>query len=424
MISKTGIRFQLSSFSQALLTVCEYVWAVLVVLNGNSVYHASAEKEYWLLELCAIMTWVLLMVEMMVRKHRIKQHWAIGAVVMAVYFVIYLSVRQSDMAVLDFTFLFIVGLPGLVLLFGLLHEEDALTALLRKLFDVVVALAVVSLYYWIFGVMLEIIRPNSYILISWGSTHYAMGYDGLHFVTQLDTTFFPDEYIYRNSGIFAEAPMFNLWLDMALAGELFLTTRTSKLRVTVLTVTILTTMSTTGILFLGLCLVIHILRNFRSMDRTGRLLVLLGGSILLPALGVVSIYTMTLKSDTQSYMMRLSDYVAGVKLWWDYPVLGAGFANLQTLMKYVYSPEGIMGFSNSLTAVLGTGGLWMTLPYYVTMFGMLSARVTGDRGKRAFGWCYLFLFCTTAFFARYIAVVMIAFEATIMFGNHKTDPDL
>ena len=419
MKEKDRLSFQIPSASKLILTLFEYAWAILVVLNGNTVYHASAVVDYWLLELCVIVTWVLLGVEVFFRRIRPRRSWAVMAVALAVYCVVYLTVRQTAIAVVDFTCLFVVGLPGLVMLFAILHTSGALKQLFRKVFNVIVVLAALSVYYWLFGVMFRIIQPNSRMLISWGTVRNVPGFDGLHFVTQLDTTFFPDLYIYRNSGIFTEAPMFNLWLDMALAGELFLASRISKFRVMVLVIAILTTLSTTGILFLGLCLVIHILRNYRYMDRTQRTLLLLGGSILLPVLGAVSIYTMVLKSDTQSYLMRLSDYVAGVRLWWDYPIFGSGYGDLKSLQQYMYSPDGILGFSNSLTAVLGTGGLWIAMLFYIPHFSLLSKKVSGDRDLSCFALCYVYLFCTTAFFGRYIAVVMIAFGLVILMGRAK-----
>lgn len=155
------------------------------------------------------------------------------------------------------------------------------------------------------------------------------------------------------------------------------------------------------------------------MDRSQRLLVVVGGLILLPVLAGVAIYTIVLKSDTQSYMMRLSDYVAGVKLWWDYPIFGSGYADLKSLLPYIYSPDGVLGFSNSLTAVLGTGGLWMALLFYVPQIGMLFPKVTKDPKLSCFAICDLFLFCTTLYIARFIGVVLLAFAIVITLGKGK-----
>lgn len=418
-VNRPPLVLRIPTFTQGLMVLLEYAWAVVVVLNGNSVFHAYSIKSYHLLELSLVFTYLLLAMELYV--YRLRPAWdqLLLAVGLMIYSVVYIAARQSSMSVINFVFLFVIGLPGLFLLFSIRHSRGRLLPLIRRLYDVIVILAVISLYYWTFGVMLKIIPANCYTVIDWGYRKYVLGYDWLHFSTQLDTTFFPDAFIYRNSSIFTEAPMFNLWLDMALAGELFLKDRTSKLRVVVLTIAILTTLTVTGLLFLGICGSIHIVRNYHNMDRKQKGAVLTAGMVLLPMLAVVAIYTLVLKSDTQSYSMRLSDYVAGIKLWWDYPLFGAGYANLQALLPYMYSPDGLLGFSNSLTAVLGTGGLWIAAIFYIPHFGALLPRLTGDSRLSAFALCYLYLFCTTAFFGRYIVVVMAAFMMALMFESKK-----
>lgn len=408
-----------SDISRWLLTAIEYCWAVTVVLNGNSVYHASANKDYYLLELCVVLTWLLTGAEIYLRGLSVGRRQGIMAVLLLFYNSLYLAVSYSDVAVADLTCLFMLGLPALVLLFSSLHGQGLLTQLLLKMFQIVFILALISLYYWIWGVQLGRLSPNMTMEVSWGIFDRISGYDGLHFAFQLDTTFFPDRYIFRNSGIFAEAPMFNLWLNMALAGELFLKRRVSWLKALVLVVTILTTLSMTGILFVVLSLLLYILSNYRAMSRKTQKIVLTIGLVALPLVVYAIIYFIGLKADTQSYQMRLTDYIAGVQLWLDYPLFGGGYGNLRALLPYMYSPEGVLGFSSSLAGVLGTGGLWMALVFYIPHFGMLLPRFTGDKRLSCFGACYLFLFCVTAYFMRYIAVVMVAVELAILLQSKE-----
>ena len=414
-LTKRPMTLRIPTASQGFLSLIEYGWAIIIVLNGNSVYNANALKEYHLLELCVIATLVLLLVELWRRQLHITRTQGITAVFLMVYHVLYISVRSTKITNLDFICLFVAGLPLLFLLFSVMHRNGLLIALMLKLFNVIFALALLSLYYWIFGVMLQIIQPNMYTAVRWGTMGYIRGFNGLHFMTQLETTFFEDQFIFRNTGIFTEAPMFNLWLNMALGAELFLKERPSRGRVLIYTITIVTTMSVTGLIFLVICLVIHIVRNYHRMNRTQRNLVFFSAMFLIPTVGGLMISSMIVKSDTQSYLMRLSDYTAGVKLWWDYPIFGGGYGNLQALLVYMYSPDGTLGFSNSLTAVLGTGGLWMSLVFYTPLFGILSPRLSGSKNMSCFGLCYAYLFCTTAYFGRFIIVVMAAFGLVILF---------
>lgn len=406
---------RIPGFTELLLIVLEYLWAVVVVLNGNSVYHASAVKDYRLLELCLILTVTLLLLNWFIGRIRVTARDTIVAVAMMIYGVVYISARQASMSVVDFALLFCCSLPSLYLLFIGLQKRGLLLGLIRKIVDVVFVLALISLFFWVFGTLLQIIRPNMATYINWGYAKRVMGYHGVHFQVQLDTTFFKDQYVHRNSGIFAEAPMFNLWLDIAIAIELFLKRRPSKLRVAVLAVTVVTTISVTGLLFLALCLVLWVVQGYREQSAFHkRMIIATMLLMLIPLLVVIVSYSLVMKSDTRSYDMRLSDYTAGLQLWWDYPIFGGGYANLRALQQYSYAPNGVLGFSNSVAAVLGTGGLWITLLFYIPHFGILSNRWSGSKKISCFGLCYLFLFCTTAFFGRFVAVMMIAFEIVLL----------
>lgn len=412
-------RLRIPSFTQILVAVIEYIWVLLVVLDGNSVYHADMTKDYHLLELSVVFTYLLLLLYLFLGQIRLYSKDLIVAVVLMLYSTVYLSVQQSDMNAAAFGYMFVAGMPGLFLLFAQMYRRGLLMGLVYKLSDVVCVLAVISLYFWIFGVVLEMIAPNMYTFINWGAFSFAPGFNGLHFKIQLETTFFADQMLYRNSGIFTEAPMFNFWLDIALAIELFFKPRVSWIRVVLLFITVLTTMSVVGFLFLGLCWMISIIRNYRIMAPRIRTLVLGGTMIALPLVALGLGYIMMIKSDTQSYLMRVSDYTAGVKLWMEEPLFGSGYGNLESLYPYIYSPNGVLGFSNTLTGVLGTGGLWMAVLFFVPYFGMLSSRMSGDKGLSCFQLCYVFLICTNAMFGRYIVVVMIALGLAVMFAPKR-----
>ena len=408
-------RIRIPGTTELLLLLLEYAWVLTVILNGNSVYHASAQKEYHLLELCVLLTVVLLLVNWFTGRIRVVVREVIVAVGLLLYSVVYISARQDSMSVVDFAFLFAGGLPSLYLLFVALHKEGRLLQLIFKFVTVLTVLAAISIFFWLFGSNMRWIRPTTSFFINWGYTKRIYGFHGIHFQTQLDTTFLREEFIYRNSSIFAEAPMYNLWLDIALAIELFLKKKPSRGRVILLAVTVLTTMSVTGILFLVLCTVLWIVQDYRKQSAfMKRMIIAMTLLLMFPVLVALVSYSLMMKSDTTSYILRLSDYVAGVKLWWEYPIFGGGYANLRALQQYSYDPNGVLGFSNSVSAVLGTGGLWMSVLFFLPHFGMVLPRASGSREYSCFGICYLFLFCTTAYFGRFVAVMMIAFEAVLI----------
>ena len=405
------------------LTILEYLWVCLVILNGNSVFHASATSNLYLLELAVAMTYVVLIANFFVNGIRPTRQNVLLTLVILLYCAIYLSVMQTQMNAGVYIMLFVMGAPALYLLFSELIRQNRLLELLHRFVNVLCVLAAVSVFFWYFGVVLKVIPYNCYMIINWGNFSVIKGFYGIHFAFQYDTTFMPDALLYRNSGIFAEAPMFNLWLCIAVAIEMFTTRKVKAWRVVLLGIAILTTMSVTGILFLCLCVALGAIAYYHRLSRAQKCLLLVAAMVAIPVLLMVLLESMSLKAETQSFDMRLSDYIGGVELWMDYPFFGAGFGKLTAFADYVYSPDGTMGFSNSIAAVLGTGGAWMAILYYLPHIGMLFPKVTGSKKLACFGICMLFLFCTTIFFARYIGVVIIMLGLAIMFGRKDYDID-
>ena len=400
------------AFGELLLIFFEYCWAFVIILNGNSVYHANALKNYRLLELSVIVTVLLLAAYLALGRIRIKKRNVAIAAGLCLYSLVYFAVQQNKMTAVNFLYLFVIGLPCLFLLFAEMHRRGRLVPLLCRMANVVCVFGAMSLFFWTLGTALGILKPNMTTRINWGYFDTISGYWGLHFQIQRDTTF--GTWMYRNSGIFAEAPMLNMWCCIALAAELFLREKPSWFRGAVLIVTIFTAMSTTGIIFIALCFGLKLCQNFKKTKRLTRILLLLAAAVVIPAAGYVVYEVMLLKADTQSFAMRMSDYTGPIRLWMNYPLFGSGYANLRSLIGYVYSPDGVVGFSNSIVAVLSTGGAWMAVLFYYPHIASMFGKFTKNKGISFFCICFFYLFCTTSFFARYIAVVMVAFGLAVL----------
>ena len=418
------IRIRIPSAAQSIMGITEYLWVIFVILNGNSVYHANSIRNLHLMEIVLGLTALLVVMNIILYRKWPSKRSVIRAVAIMCYCTVYFAVMQSRMPAKDFLQLFILGAPLAFLLFSESYRNGRLMRLLTRFGDVIFVLAVISLYFWFMGEVFKVIEPNGYVNMAWGRHSVAKGYYRIHFAFQLDTTFFPDAYLYRNSGLFSEAPMFNLWLDLAVAIELFIRPKTSRLRLVLLAVTVFTTMSVTGILFLVLCVVLTALVHLRNLNRFQTCILILMAIVVIPVLFVLVMRSVSMKVDTLSYEMRLSDYGGGVRLWMDHPLFGAGYGSLVALLPYIYSPEGLLGFSNSVTAVLGTGGIWMALLFYIPLIAVLFPRFSGSRKLSAFGGCYLFLFCTTAFFGRFLAAMMVSLGYALISGEHRQNDEI
>lgn len=418
------LRSKLPACRERIAVTMEYLWIAIVILNGNSVYNANALRDYHLLFWCVVATAGLLAVNILLRQARPTKAAIILAAVLAVHGLVYIFVRHEQMTVKRFAYLFVLGLPLLVMTFSAMHRQGGLIKLFCRMVNVVCVLGVVSVFFWVFGVLLGWIQPNMQTEIKWGHFTEIDGFFGIHFAFQQDTTFFKGQHLYRNSGIFAEAPMFNLWADLALAVELLLKEKPSKIKIAVLCVTIVTTLSTTGLIFIALCFGLWGLLHLKKLGKLKPWCkwLLIGGLAVVALVAGYALYRlMAVKIQTVSFLMRLSDYVGAVVLWLKHPVFGSGFANLATLVGYVYSPNGTVGFSNSITGVLATGGLWMELVYLIPHVGTMIPPFTKNKRVCLFAVCFFYLFFTTAFFARYLAVVMIAFGMVILLQKEGQD---
>ncbi len=413
------ILIRIPSASRTIMALTEYLWVIFVILNGNSIYHANSIRNLYLIEIVLLLTFLLAAMNILFYRSWPTKKSVIGAVAILCYCSVYFSVMQNHMAAKTYMHLFMLGAPAAFVMFSESYRHGRLMRLLGRIADVMCILALISLYFWFMGEVFKLIKPNGYVNISWGGFDEVKGYYGIHFAFQLDTTFFPDAFLFRNSSIFSEAPMFNLWLDLAIAIELFIRPKASKVRVILLAVTVFTTLSVTGILFLVLCVVLKALVHLHNLNRFQTCVLILMAIVVIPVLFVLVTRSVSMKVNTTSYEMRLSDYAGGVRLWMDHPLFGAGYGNLVALLPYIYSPDGVLGFSNSITAVLGTGGTWMALLFYIPLIAILFPRFSGSRKISAFGGCYLFLFCTTAFFGRFLAAMMVSLGYALIIGGHQ-----
>lgn len=160
----------------------------------------------------------------------------------------------------------------------------------------------------------------------------------------------------RNCGIFAEAPMFNLVLCAAIFIELFLREKTSKLRLTVLLVTDLTTMTTTGLLIVMLSLFV---RYAIIPKRKGGILSMLAlGMALVISTGLViyaASHILAEKHGGHSWTVRMLKMTTEFNAFKQSPMIGHGFGSY------------LMGTSNSFTLVLAEGGLALFLLYFCSL---------------------------------------------------------
>lgn len=268
-------------------------------------------------------------------------------------------------------------IPILWFIFFLVQIDD-INIVWRAFTNIVTIFALISLFYYFFGTCIKLIPETGITEIYWGTwdtsairTFYNLYYEA-QFIKTNGT-----HVIARNCGIFSEAPMYNFVLCTAVASEIFLSNKKQWWKVIILSITIITTLSTTGYLFLIITILLY-LANIIFSDKGMNIhkiafitLTILG--ILM--MGGILIHKMMTISGLGSMNVRNDHLIACIKAWMDSPVLGVGYENQEAIMQYEKYQQGM---SVGITYLLATGGILLSslilIPYFITMKNSLKER--------------------------------------------------
>lgn len=240
-------------------------------------------------------------------------------------------------------------------------DEQKMKEILIAYSNLVFLIACISLFFWIFGTIFKVISPNSNIVSTWsnsGTYVLQKSYFNLYFETQLDGSNF-----LRNSAIYVESPMAGFNFSTALLVEIFLNKNINIKKVIILSIGILSTHSTTAyfiLIFVGVYLL------FSNKNINIRKLIWYLSILIFPLVLMIIYYMLKNKFATLSGGLRTDDYKVGFEVWKNYPLFGCGFGNDQTIQMYMDSWRSInIGFSNSITYILATGGVYLFSLYFL-----------------------------------------------------------
>lgn len=257
------------------------------------------------------------------------------------------------------------------LLLHLLALRGELWVFFRAFVNVVVVMAALSTGVWMLGPMTHVLQPDCAIMNTWvsgGTVAYLVpGYHHLLYLVQSTDI---GTLIWRNTGIFPEAPMFSFVLTCAFTLELCLSERPRAWVLAMLTFFVATSVSTTGLLVViaGIVGGYYVRLQQRGTGVSLRTFVLIG-FILVAAL--VAFQLLDAKLASSSGSTRSDDYVAGFKAWLDSPVVGHGFGGYESIARYFSLFRGNnTGFSNSPMHILALGGLVLFTVFLMGLIGL------------------------------------------------------
>lgn len=371
--------------------ILELLTVFFIILGCNSVYYYADEGNH-ITETVMILSAVLAVAELGSTpiNRRFMQNYTVWLLpYLGVIFILLIVDVEGD-ALVGFCGRYVVFIPLMVLLFLLMRKQGFPNRILYEYSDVMSVIAAVSLFFWIFGTILHAIHPTGYINASWGTKFNYPSYFNIYFERQIDLI----SGLYRNQGIFVEAPMYSLALVFAIAIEIFLRkpdtspqrnlriqgggmtlfVRRLNFRIVILILTLLSTFSTTGIITLIAMLYGWILINVPKTE-AGRKIKNISSLIVVIVGLACAVYLFRQKSGTFSWAERESDLVSGFRAWIDSPIFGMGYENKDHVS------------SNSIFQILTLGGIVLGLIYFYPLVGGIVNSILRHKKNLLFLYC-------------------------------------
>ncbi len=381
----------------------EYLIAIILILSTSVIWTVGLNSSLTF-DLCRYLFLFLgLMAFTTVTYLRIGRNDIFKILGLAVYLLVYVAMNYYNYSAYFRFFL----LPMCVYLLYFAVDRGS-NGVLQAFSNVVFILAAISLVLYVLGPLLGIISPTGRYAFHWAydrscNTYFNLLYEAQNYGYSIFT---------RNCGIFAEAPMYNIVLCVALSYELFLSKKTSLLKLVVLSVTVVSTLTTTGLICI---LLMGLLKYILDISEERGITV---GKVVLPvAVVLVIIVTLSLLEmkagstiGLNSTSIRSDHLSACLKVFFNHPFFGVGFNNEDAVLAFSQYKVGI---SVGLAYLLATGGIFLTLPYIVISVNIVMATLAKkDYGYLAFFITYLILFFLTAITYRPLMIFLSCYFFT------------
>ena len=314
-------------------------------------------------------------------------------------------------------------------------ERKTLTELFVKYAQIISIIALISLFFWVTASYLHWFGSSGTMEILWGKERKIHSFYGLYFHWQSDFSIHGHR-LYRNIGIFTEAPMYSLHLTTALMFDIMLNHQRKAFRyfrIGVLLLTILTTFSITGYLFAMTLIVIDIYMilikkalDAEPEERKKVILAIVLITLVGLALAAVGYALLADKLDSRSGGIRKEDYKNGYLGWIDNIFFGAGYGDSEARQRYAswrWHHRAVDGYTNSPMAILCEGGIWFFLCYAVPFaYDIIVAFNKKEWRLLVCIGLFLFIFVTTTIQHTSLLIAFMALSfASMLTGNYQKD---
>lgn len=362
----------------------------LIILNTASVYYTQNPHVFMICNVFSLTISCILLFSNL--SMRIQKKYLMYILVYGLSVFLLLAMWQSISAY----YFYVMGIvyPLEFILIVLLVKSKKLVKFIDVLLKVCVCVALFSIGVWIFGSIFRLVLPSGTAIFQWGSeTRTVNTYYNLYFETQNAGLDIGKIHIgVRNNSIFAEAPMCCfVFVCASLLNELFIQSRKYRY---IFLIMILSTLTTTGILYVALYIICYIVKT--KPYKVGLRMVKYTLLIVISIISLAVIEELIFKKFTTiSGVDRISHIVQEINGFKKHPVIGSGFD--------VYTK----GSSNSITALLADGGVLLWLLFYGPILKRIFSIKRSNRKIFYIAFLFMCVFSITAVQYSPFAIFMI-----------------
>ena len=311
--------------------ILDYMLAILIVFSCGSIYDNLTNSNLYISELFIAILFIRVIVLVFKNRDNYKKSNIRKLLIFTILYLIYQSVYIFLNCCNPNIVVYIAKLVVIFLLFILYYffsnNNEQFKKILDYISNIVFIISAISIFFYLFGSVLNWINNTGAIEVTFGFTRSIKSYCMIYFEPQYTIVF--NEYIIRNCGIFAEAPMYTIVLITTLAYELFIKKSMKTYKIILLILTILTTLSTIGIVLSAMLLIIRLIDNIITKSKifSNKKMIVISILIVICSL-IIGIISVMDKVKSPSFRIRMDDYVASYKAWKDKPLFGNRLSKL------------------------------------------------------------------------------------------------
>lgn len=330
-----------------------YILSLFIILSGSMYQYVESYSFPRHSIIMACMS--LLCVAYIILSRTLSKKSIIYLLTVLSYLSIYILVTGSKATSYISTFL--IPIMILILTFDRMISRKHLWMFVDAFTNVILLISLVALFFWVFSSVLDAIHlPNQYRYF-WASRYMVTrSFHGLYFQNNVQGVNLFGRFIYRNTAIWPEAPGSASFFTYALLFELIKNER-KPIRVIILILATLSTLSTKGFLLLAEVLILYyVLFKEEKVHGNKKIIPI----ILAIIASAFSIYmAIRMKSAIGSFSTRIDSALAGFRTWLQHPLFGVGYSNNEGVLENSAIDRISRGISMGFTTLLGQGGLYL-----------------------------------------------------------------